>query len=124
MLVSWQPKQHKAAMDKQQAEHEKDRDEWEERHRAISDQRIAEIREVMTALNNNTGALNVISQTQSDRTASMERLAAKLGEVVHHVGNLERLNGEHATSLKAANETLNRVVWALGGKGAGLSGPP
>ncbi|MFB0492995.1 uncharacterized protein HemX [Methylobacterium sp. OAE515] len=117
IVVWWQPKQHKAALEKQQQEHEEDRDAWDERHRAISDQRIAEIREVMTALNNNTGALNVISQTQADRTASMERLAAKLGELVQHVANLERLNGEQKSGIE-------RIAWSLSGKAPSLPGPP
>ncbi|WCS27206.1 hypothetical protein LOK46_10435 [Methylobacterium sp. NMS14P] len=124
MVVWWQPRQHKDALTKQQSEHEEDRDAWEKRHQAISDQRIAEIREVMTALNNNTGALNVISQTQADRTASMDRLAAKLGELVQHVANLERLNGEHHRDIDRNHEMLRGIAWTLGGKGPGLPGPP
>ena len=47
----------------------------------------------------------------------MDRLAAKLGELVQHVANLERLNAEQKSGIE-------RIAWSLNGKGPGLQGPP
>lgn len=57
-------------------------------------------REAITARNSSTGARNVISQTQADRTASMERFAAKLGQLAPHVATLEPLNAERKSRIE------------------------
>lgn len=94
-----------------QKEHAEQREEWQRQMEALHEKRFADMQQVMSALNSNTGALNVISQTQTDRAASTRDMSELLREVV----TLARANGDTlkamAASVQANGSAIERLLW-------------
>ncbi len=70
-----------AALEAAQKEHDREREDWQKQLHDLNNQRFVDMREIMTALNSSTAALNVISQAQVDRNASSQEIAKTLSEV-------------------------------------------
>ncbi|TXN43575.1 hypothetical protein [Methylobacterium sp. WL7] len=81
LLVIRQPGQHRAAMEKKDEAHDEDRDDWQKLLQGEHDKRIEELRNVTMGLANATAAMSVFSQTQADRTATLQEIANKLDRV-------------------------------------------
>lgn len=73
---------NQVARDAAQKARDEERDEAAKELHAVNNQRFIEMREMMTALNQNTAAFNLISQSQADRTASSQQLAAGISELI------------------------------------------
>lgn len=77
----------------------------------LHDKRFADMRQVLEALNGNTGALNVISQAQADRTTS----SRDMGELLREVLSLARVNGDLLrailSTVQANGQAIERLIW-------------
>ncbi|MGX7708983.1 hypothetical protein [Methylobacterium sp. Gmos1] len=94
-----------------QKAHEEQREDWQRQTEALHERRFVDMQQVLNALNSNTGALNVISQTQADRTASLR----EVGQGIHDLiliarGNSDALRGLQST-VTANGTAIERLVW-------------
>lgn len=91
---------------------------------ALHEKRFADMRQVLEALNGNTGALNVISQTQTDRAAS----ARDMGELLREVVTLARANSDMLkailASAQANGSAIEKLLWHGGAVRVPSSSPP
>lgn len=89
---------------------------------ALHEKRFADMRQVLDALNGNTGALNVISQTQTDRAASTR----DMGELLREVVTLARANSDVLKAILACAQAngaaIEKLLWHGGTARASL--PP
>lgn len=112
-----------ARLEAVQRAHEEQRDEWQRQTEALHERRFTDMQQVLNALNSNTGALNVISQTQADRTASLR----EVGQGIHDLiliarGNSDALRGLQST-VTANGAAVDRLLWN-GGAIRAPSSPP
>ncbi|GJE61686.1 hypothetical protein [Methylobacterium trifolii] len=70
-----------AAREAAQKTHDDDREEWQRQIESHHEKRVAELRDLVAALNNSTASMAAFSQTQADRTATLHELASKLESV-------------------------------------------
>ena len=91
---------------------------------ALHEKRFSDMRQVLEALNGNTGALNVISQTQADRAASTR----DMGELLREVVTLARANSDVLkailASVQANGSAIDKLLWHGGTIRAPASAPP
>lgn len=93
--------------------HAEDRDEWQREREALQERRFAEIRETLTALNNNTGALTVISQSLADRSASSQEIARALHELSVKMGEVLSGSVGHTKSIDRNLEVISQILRAV-----------
>jgi hypothetical protein len=94
-----------------QKAHEDQREDWQRQTEALHEKRFADMQQVLTALNNNTGILNAISQSQADRTTTLR----DVGQGVHDLvliakGNSDAIRGLQGT-VTANGAAIDRLLW-------------
>jgi methyl-accepting chemotaxis protein len=94
--------------------HDEEREDWQRQLKASYDARLADQRELVTALQNATGVISVNSQRMAETAASSQEVAKKLGEVAL----ITHGNAAAITPLTEAVTWLTRSVKSGGGGGA------
>lgn len=100
-----------ARLDAAQKAHDDQREEWQRQVEALHEKRLTDMQQVLTALNNNTGILNAISQSQADRTTTLR----DVGQGVHDLvliakGNSDAIRGLQGT-VTANGAAIDRLLW-------------
>jgi hypothetical protein len=103
--------EHERILKEVREDYERHRDELVKQIEALHDRRFSDIQQVMTALNSNTGALNVISQTAADRAAS----AKEMGEALRELLLIAKQNGESlrlvSACVQANGSAIDKLLW-------------
>lgn len=89
---------------KADAAHAEERKDWQPQIDDLHDARLADQREIVTALNNATGVISVNSQRMAESASSAHDIATKIGEVVF----ITKANAESIGHARSAIEHIAR----------------
>jgi methyl-accepting chemotaxis protein len=92
--------------------HDEEREDWQRQLTALHNARLADQREIVTALQNATGVISVNSQRMAETAASSQEVAKKLGEVA-------LITHSNADALKTLTDAITWLTRSKQGGGGG-----